>query len=153
MHSGAVWDPRIDVDPREKCALCREPLVSESQIIAVLSGRMGPMKKDPNFLIFRREPDEGQPIVSVFHAHCVLTRFDLKLLWGEDSGTRCHCGKRFVAGSEVFKLVVGTIDLDTYIFVPSDRPRTSGIICADCAYDGFGEGDRLEGQLLLQATG
>jgi len=151
-------DPRIDVEPDESCALCGEPLLDENNLVLVESGRMVPMKKDERFLTFvpdrnGRPDDCNHAVLSLFHAHCLLTRFDLKIDWNENKGWHCGwCERSLKKFDRAIYLRVGTIDEDTLVFVPNEREKSTGIMCADCAYEGFGEGDMEEGRALLEAV-
>lgn len=150
-------DPRVDVDPEENCALCGEPLLDEHKLVLVESGEMRPMKRDPEFLRFVPDRDRAlgsdeDAILSLFHVHCVLERFDLHLNWGEEASRECWCEKKFASRSRVYFMQVGSVDLDTLVFVPDGGEKSTGLVCANCAHEGFGEGDLEEGVALLEAT-
>lgn len=149
-------DPRIDVEPEENCALCGEPLLEENDIVLIESGWVVSMRRDKRFLKFapdRDRPDDcNRAVLGLFHVHCLLTRFDLHLNWGEDTGWQCWCGRKLREGDRAFYLKVGNVDTDTLVFVPHNREKSAGIMCASCAYEGFGEGDMDEGKALLEAV-
>ena len=148
-------DPRIDVDPDECCAFCGEPFLDENKLVFIESGYMRPSKRDERFLVFVPDRDtrqeETQPIIGLFHLHCVQTGFGLDISWLESK----HCGlcpREFRAYERVFHLQKGKIDEDTLVFVPLDQEKSATLLCTYCTYDGFGEGDVEEGRSLLEAV-
>lgn len=141
----------------DPCPICGAELVDgDSPLIMVESGRMDPMKRDPNFLKF--VPDHSneddllaieEAMVEVFHAECLVSRARQDG-WGRFSPTRCDvCEAQFLEDIPrwAFRLRIGGMDFETGIFVPEDAAENVAILCPPCFERQLGEGTLGESML------
>jgi len=153
-----VIPPQFQLAPDQPCGFCLEEFGCDFELVAVISGQMLPMRRDPSHLFFlpdwrnpNRRVREGS-VVEFFHLHCFLTRVgDQREVWKHPHG-RWECGlcpENFRRNKYAFQFQIGRIDFESGIFDPFDHQANLGLLCADCVTFNFGEGDHEEGKAIL----
>jgi hypothetical protein len=149
---------QFQLDPARPCGFCLEEFGCDYELVAVISGRMVPMRRDPNHLFFLpdwRNPKrhiQRESVIEFFHLHCFLTRVgDKKEVWKVPNGHwECGlCPEDFWRNPFAFQFQIGRIDFETGMFDPFDHQANLGLLCADCVTFNFGEGDHEEGKAIL----
>jgi len=148
----------FSLNPARRCAFCCETfgVEDEREFVLVESGQMIPMRRDPKHLRF--QPDhsnewdkklQNHAVLEFYHADCFLDRMR-GAEWGSYSPNACDlCEADFRRSRWAFRVRLGRQDFESGIFVPLEDQRNETVLCPGCIFEGFGEGDMEEGELLL----
>jgi hypothetical protein len=153
-----VIPSQFQVNPAQKCGFCLEEFGCDYELVAAISGRLYPMKKDPGHSYFL--PDwkndnhitREEAVIEFFHLHCFLTQVGNRRDVWKPNGGRWECGlcpEDFHVHPYAFQFQIGKVDFETWIFDPYDDQANLGLLCADCVSFHFGDGNYDAGREML----
>ena len=140
-----------DLHPDLSCPFCHHAYTGERELVMVEAGEIQLGRKSRRPVFLPREDESGELTINWYHLDCYLTRLDFNTSnLPKDSDELCSCcGNSLFESRWVFRIRIGLVDPHNHSFVPFKDDQNLGLLCVDCALDGFGEGNYEEGERVL----